>query len=84
MNFYGTAAGAEIDILLTLPGATVWAIEIKRSLAPKVEKGFHLAVEDIKPARRILIYPGVATYPLPHDVEVMPLVAISAELEQLR
>ncbi|WP_354318199.1 DUF4143 domain-containing protein [Sinorhizobium fredii] len=39
LNFYRTAAGAEIDILITPPGARPWAIEIKRSLAPKVEKG---------------------------------------------
>lgn len=84
LNFYRTAAGAEIDVLLTLPGAGIWAIEIKRSLAPKVEKGFHLAAEDIKPDRRILIYPGEERYPLPHHVEAVPLAAVAAELEKLR
>lgn len=83
MNFYRTSAGAEIDVLLTLPGAAVWAIEIKRSLAPKVEKGFHLAAEDIRPDRRILIYPGAETYPLPHGVEAMPLADVGAELAKL-
>lgn len=84
INFYRTSTGAEIDVLLTLPGSTVWAIEIKRSLAPKVEKGFHLAAEDIRPDRRILIYPGTESYPLPHDVETMPLTAVGAELARLR
>lgn len=84
MNFYRTSAGAEIDLLLTLPGAVVWAIEIKRSLAPKVEKGFHLATEDIKPDRRILIYPGTESYPLPHSVEAMSLVTAGTELGKLR
>lgn len=83
MNFYRTSAGAEIDVLLTLPGAAVWAIEIKRSLSPKVEKGFHMASEDIKPDRRILIYPGTETFLLPHDVEAMPLTAAAAELSKL-
>ncbi|WP_432289166.1 ATP-binding protein (plasmid) [Aminobacter sp. BA135] len=83
INFYRTSAGAEIDVLLTLPGAAVWAIEIKRSLSPKVEKGFHLAAEDIRPDRRILIYPGTETYPLPHDVEAMPLTVVAAELAKL-
>ncbi|MEO5324418.1 DUF4143 domain-containing protein [Mesorhizobium sp. CC13] len=84
MNFYRTSAGTEIDVLLTLPGSTVWAIEIKRSLAPKVEKGFHVAAEDIRPDRRILIYPGTESYPLPHGVETMPLTAVGAELARLR
>ncbi len=48
-NFYRTSAGAEIDLLLTLPGRKPWAIEIKRSLAPKVERGFYLACEDLNP-----------------------------------
>ena len=42
-NFYRTSAGAEIDLLLTLPGGARWAIEIKRSLTPKPERGFHHA-----------------------------------------
>lgn len=40
LSFYRTAAGAEIDLLITPPGARPSAIEIKRSLAPKVGKGF--------------------------------------------
>lgn len=72
-NFYRTSAGAEIDLLLTLPGDEVWAFEIKRSTAPKVARGFHQACEDLQPARRIVIYPGIETYPAGGDIEVMPL-----------
>ncbi len=46
--FFRTAAGAEIDLLLQLPGRRKpWAIEIKRGLAPKLERGFHLACDDV-------------------------------------
>ena len=79
-NFYRTAAGAEIDLLLTPPGDRPWAIEIKRSLTPKVEKGFYLACEDLDPARRIVIYPGSEKYPLRVGVEAMPLTAAAVEL----
>jgi uncharacterized protein len=73
-NFYRTAAGAEIDLLLTLPGGRQpWAIEIKRSLSPKVERGFHQACIDIDPERRMIIYPGVESFPLPDKVEALPL-----------
>ncbi len=63
-HFYRTAAGAEIDLLLTLPGNRQWAIEIKRSLAPKVEKGFHLACADLEPHRACVVYPGKERFPL--------------------
>jgi predicted AAA+ superfamily ATPase len=41
--YYRTSAGAEIDLILELPGGETWAIEVKRSLSPKVERGFHVA-----------------------------------------
>lgn len=82
-NFYRTAAGAEIDLLLTLPGRKPWAIEIKRSLSPSVEKGFHIACEDLKPERRIVVYPGTELFPAPHDVEVMPLQNLGSDLLHL-
>lgn len=74
-NFYRTSAGAEIDLLLSPPGQKPWAIEIKRSLSPKLEKGFYLACEDLQPQRRIVVYPGQESFPLSNDVTVMSLSA---------
>ncbi|MEC5291928.1 MULTISPECIES: ATP-binding protein [unclassified Aurantimonas] len=79
-NFYRTAAGAEIDLLLTLPGGRLWAIEIKRSLAPKVERGFHHACEDLNPERRIVIYPGQESYPLKNELTAMTLPDLGHDL----
>lgn len=79
-NFYRTAAGAEIDLLLTLPGQRPWAIEIKRSLMPKVERGFYQACEDLAPQRRIVVFPGSEHFPLQHGVEAMPLQEVGREL----
>jgi uncharacterized protein len=72
-NFYRTASGAEIDLLLTLPGRKPWAIEIKRSLAPKAERGFHQARADIQPERSIIVYPGAEGFPLGEGIEVLSL-----------
>ena len=48
-SFYRTAAGAEIDLFLELPGRTApWAIEIKHSLSPRPTRGFHHAREDLR------------------------------------
>ena len=78
--FYRTSAGAEIDLLLALPGNRLWAVEIKRSLSPKVERGFHLACEDIRPERRLVVYPGKEPFPLAHGLEAMPLAMLAEEL----
>lgn len=72
-NFYRTSAGAEIDLVLTLPGGEVWAIEIKRSSAPTVEKGFHFACADLLPKRRFVVYPGEERFPLGSETEAIGL-----------
>lgn len=83
-QFYRSGAGAEVDLVLTLPGGGCWAIEVKRSLAPKVERGFHHACEDLQPERRIVVYPGVEAFPLPNGIEVMSLRQFGQELSALR
>lgn len=79
-NFYRSSAGAEIDLVIMLPRQRPWAIEIKPSLSPKVERGFHHACMDIDPERRIVIYPGREAYPLGNDIQVLPLRQFATEL----
>ncbi|TCU30717.1 hypothetical protein EV130_101291 [Rhizobium azibense] len=79
-NFYRTSAGAEIDLVVTLPGERRWAIEIKRSLTPKLERGFHHACLDLEPDRRIVVYPGSEAYPLGNDIEALPLRQLGEQL----
>ena len=74
-SFYRSGAGAEIDLLLTWPDGKHWAIEVKRSTTPKVERGFHNACQDISPAKKWLVYPGSEAYPLSHDITCLPLDA---------
>jgi uncharacterized protein len=72
-SYYRTAAGAEIDLLLTMADGSQTVIEIKRSTTPKLERGFFSACDDLKPARKWLIYGGVETYPFNQDVTAMSL-----------
>lgn len=83
-NFYRTAAGAEIDLVLTLPGGKLWAVEIKRSSAPKLERGFHLACADLKPAKRFVVYPGSDRFPLDAETEVLGLAELGKRLQALK
>jgi predicted AAA+ superfamily ATPase len=68
-SYYRTTGGAEIDLLLQVAACEVWAIEIKRSLSPIVEKGFHLACQDLKPGRQFVVYPETERYAVGADVE---------------
>lgn len=83
-SFYRTAAGAEIDLLLALPGNQLWAIEIKRSSAPKLERGFYHACADLSPTRRSVVYNGTETFPFNAETEAIGLyhmATIFAEIE---
>lgn len=79
--FYRSSGGAEVDLLLQWPNGERWAIEIKRSTAPKLERGFHSACEDLQPARKWVVYPGMDSYRLKEDVTAMPLHALCHELQ---
>ena len=79
-SFYRTSAGAEIDLLLEMPGTELWAIEIKRGLSPNLEKGFHHARADLKPTRSFIVYSGKERYPKADGVEAIGLRELAEEL----
>lgn len=82
--FYRSSGGAEIDLLLTLPGAQrPWAIECKRSLDPRPTRGFHSACQDVQPERKFVIYPGTERYPIKADVEAINLADAMRELSKI-
>ena len=80
-HFVRTATGAEIDLLVKLPGhRKPWAIEVKRGLAPRLEQGFHAACDTVKPERRLVVYGGRERFRLAEDVEAIALIDLCAEL----
>jgi len=79
-SFYRTAAGAEIDLVLHLPGGRQWVVEIKRSLAPKLERGFHHACADLQPDRRFVVYAGVERFPIGDHTEAISLTDLGGIL----
>ena len=53
-----------------------WIVEVKRSTAPTVSKGFFVAAADLGAARKLLVAPVEHPYPINDGVEVMdPLMA---------
>jgi predicted AAA+ superfamily ATPase len=55
-NFYRTAKGEEIDLVLEINGSVI-AIECKASSSPQPTKGFYKAIGDLKPAKTFIVAP---------------------------
>lgn len=77
-SFYRTAAGAEIDLVLELPGRErPWAVEVKSGLAPRLGRGFHSAIADLNPERTFVVYQGHERFALAESAEVIGLPEIA-------
>ncbi len=73
-GFYRTRAGAEIYLVLYLPGRRrPWAIEVKLGLAPRPSRGMHSARADLDPERTFIVGSGEDRYPVARAIEVIGL-----------
>lgn len=79
-SFYRTSGGAEVDLVLTWRDGREWAVEVKRSLAPKVERGLRSALKDLQPERSFVVYPGAERYRLGAGIEAIDLASLCAEI----
>jgi predicted AAA+ superfamily ATPase len=82
-SFYRTSAGAEIDLVLEIPGHGLWAIDIKRGLSARPEKGFHIACGDLKPAKRVSVSSGDDRFFISEDTEAIGLTELATMLSRL-
>ncbi len=71
--FYRTNAGAEIDLVLELPPKERWAIEITRSSAPTLARGYYIGCDDVKATRRLVVHTGDESFPMGDGVEAVTL-----------
>lgn len=79
-SFYRTGGGAEIDLVLSWRDGREWAIEVKRSAAPKLERGMRSALDDLQPERNFVVYPGDERYRLGAEAEAIGLAELCAEI----
>jgi len=61
----------------------LWAIEIKASHAPKLERGFHAACQDLPLAEKFVVYAGSDEFPIKDNVTVTSLAGILQRIRQL-
>lgn len=83
-SFYRSRGGAEVDLVLSWPHGRRWLVEIKRTLVPKLRRGFASAWEDIQPERGFVVYAGAERYSKGKNVEAIGLAELCRELEGLR
>ena len=78
--FYRTADGAEVDLLFERGGKVEMAIEIKRSTAPVLSRGFHVARGLLNPAESYVVHGGDETWPLEDGIVAISLPALMRRL----
>lgn len=78
--FYRTEDGAEVDLVFERGGSVEMAIEIKRSSAPVLSRGFHSAIAALKPAESYLVHSGTETWPLGTGTTAIPLLDLMKKL----
>lgn len=75
--FWGTHAGAEVDLFWTDAGRN-WAIEVKYADAPRLTPSISSALKDLELAHLWVVYPGDKSYSLGPRVTTLPIAALGA------
>jgi uncharacterized protein len=70
LYYYRTHDGAECDAVLVKGIKPVACIEIKRSNAPSISKGYLHCIDDMKPKHKLIVTPGSETYMSQHGVQI--------------
>lgn len=78
--YFRTQDGAEIDLIFESGGRPELAIEIKRSSAPTLDKGFSIACDALDIDTRYVVYPGEQVFPLRLGAQAIPLAKMAARL----
>ncbi len=78
--YYRTQDGAEVDLVFERAGQPEIAIKIKRASAPSVERGFHVACEDLGIKERYVVYPGNEAFAMRAGVQAIGLKELAAKL----
>lgn len=77
--FWSTRQGAELDLLLERDGRRI-GVEFKCSDAPTITKSMHVALQDLKLDRLLVVYPGRESYPIHPKAAAMPLADALREI----
>jgi len=65
-------------------GHEIWALEIKKTTAPKLSRGFYIACDDLKPARKYVVYGGNEAFQMKEGVVAIPLTQLLDEIDGMK
>ena len=82
-SFLLTARGAEIDLVFERGGQVELAIEIKRSTAPTVSRGFREGCADLTPRAAYVVHGGDDEWPMGGHVTAISLTALAQRIGTL-
>ena len=81
-GFYRTSGGAEVDLVLELPGGKRWAVEIKRSPEATPSRGFHEGCSDLEVQQGWVVHSGTGRHPIRDGVQSIGLRDLMTELAE--
>ena len=79
-SHYRTHAGAEVDLVLENPSGETVALEIKRTLSPKLTPGFQESMKTLQATKGYYIIPQGEIFPLSESVTAISLSDYLARL----
>ena len=83
-SYYHTHAGAEVDLVIEFTDGRIHAIEIKRTLSPKLRQSFIESMTTIGATQGYFITPSGTSFPLAENVQALSLAEyITKELPGL-
>lgn len=81
--FWGTHAGAELDLLVTVHGKR-YGFECKYADAPGSTRSMHVALQDLDLAHLWVVYPGAERYVLDERITALPAREIPTLAEEMK
>lgn len=79
--FWATHGGAELDLLVNLPGRKI-GFEFKYGDAPSMTKSMHTALRDLKLERLFVVHPGRESYVMNEQTEAVAIDNLRSRLAQ--
>lgn len=80
--YFRTEKGAEADLVLEHAGVVETVVEIKRSSAPAVSKGFHFVCDSLSPRAAYVVHGGNESWPMGNGVMAVSLAEMVRRLKQ--
>ena len=81
--FWGTHSGAELDLLIHR-GSNMLGLEFKRTVAPKITRSMHVALEDLALDELIVVHAGSDSFPMAERIRAVAAARLELDWQRAR